>query len=308
MSGAVFVLWLLAANTALAAVLLSWGLFLRRDKCATLALLAFLVFVCPLVGPVFLGAGYLLGLLRRRQDLDMAEISFSKEREELLVPPNEEVERNIIPIRDAMAVSTATDTRRLINDILKTQGSRVRQGMAWAIDNADTEVSHYAAVAVIDALSDFRKKIQVMMAGIRRWPDNVDEVLEVLSYIQNILDMNVMNRTERASTIYLQQEAAGLLFEHNPWYLQENHYLWLVDHLIWAEDWAAAQLWVDRAISFVPDRLSTYKARLHLAYRQSDQAAFFTCLEDIKASSVTADSEVVEALRLFTRPGEAGSV
>ena len=131
-----------------------------------------------------------------------------------------------VAIRDAMAVSTATDTRRLINDILKTQGSRVRQGMAWAIDNADTEVSHYAAVAVIDALSDFRKKIQVMMAGIRRWPDNVDEVLEVLSYIQNILDSKHIAPLDHLRLDPVYYEADRSLFHR----LEQSYYPVSIPH------------------------------------------------------------------------------
>ncbi len=290
---------LMLLNAAIALGVVLYALLRARRARSTLILLSWLILICPVAGPVFLACGHLLSELSRKLDLDMEDINFSKQHEKVVLPPDSNAEMNLVPLNDAMAISDNGEVRKLLIDILKNDDLQALTGVARAIDDRDTEVSHYAAVAVLDSLSRFRANIQNHMANLRRYPDNIAANVNLLEYVHHMLEMNVMNDPERRSTINIEAEVAENLFQHNTWYMKGKHYLWLTDHLISVDDLSAAATWVERARRHYPDKLSTYKAWLHLAYARRDEAAFFECLAQIRASQVAVDKEIIDVLRVF---------
>lgn len=300
MSADLMVAVILVLNSLASVGLVLYALFRDSGKKKTLFMIAFLILICPVVGIAVFSFGHLFSQLHRKQDLELDDISFSRVREQQIIPPDIDAEMNIIPIKDAMTIANSTETRKLIIDILKNEDQQVSHGVVQAINNSDTEVSHYAAVAVIDALSEFRKKIQSLMSNLERYPDNVTANLSLLQYIQSMIELNVMSEDERISTIYMQHKAAEILYKHNVWFMKDIHYLWACDNMISISDYQAAETWVSRANEHCPNKLDTFKARLHLAYAKSDQKEFFRCLDDIRKSSIAIDNEIIEALRLYS--------
>lgn len=299
MSGNTTIIVILVMNTLVSIGIFIYAILRGIIARKTLILLSLLILISPIVGLIFLSVGQFLSLIYREKDIDMEDISFSKAREKVVLPPDISVDMNIVPIKDAMAIANTTETRKLIIDILKKEDQQSLKGIAQAIDNSDTEVSHYAAVVVIDTLSEFRKSIPNLMANLERYPDNVSANLSLFQYVQLTIELDVMNTYERLSTIYLQNDIAEILYTHNVWYMRGTHYLWICDNMISAGDYSAAGKWVDRAIQHSPDKIKTYKARLHLAYARADKDEFFRCLEDIRNSNVLADKEIIDVLRLY---------
>ena len=63
---------------------------------------------------------------------------------------------NITPMQEALVVSDVKRRRKMLLDVLKKDIRRSLGSIAIALNNPDSETSHYAASVIMDALSEFR--------------------------------------------------------------------------------------------------------------------------------------------------------
>jgi len=292
-------LLLLGADCLTAVCLFAAALFRRDGQRRTLFLYAWFTLICPVAGPLLFGLGHLIGITFHARHVDMATISFSRVREETVQPPDPETELNYVPLEDAVAFADIADLRRLLINILKTGDREMLFSVSRAINNPDTEVSHYSAAAVLDTLSDFRVSLHEYIERLRTDPDDVKTNVFILEYTYQILRMNVMNREEQEATVRLEDQIAETLFSHNLWYMKDEYYLWIIDLLISIRDYGRAEIWVGRAMQYQRRQLNAYKARLHLYYAKKDSRAFFSCIAELQSANVPVDKELLDLIRAY---------
>ena len=68
-------------------------------------ILSWFIFIVPLIGGLYILLGLLFNYLTKKRNVDLSEVSFCREGEKLILPPNKEAEMNYVPIYDAIAVS-----------------------------------------------------------------------------------------------------------------------------------------------------------------------------------------------------------
>jgi hypothetical protein len=290
---------LLGLNCLTAVGLFALAWFRKGGPRRTLLLYAWFTLVCPVAGPLLFGFSHLISAAFRARHVDMAAISFSRVREENVQPPDAETELNYVPLEDAVAFADITDLRRLLINILKTGDREMLASVSRAINNPDTEVSHYSAAAVLDTLSDFRVSLHEYIERLRTNPEDAAANVFILEYAHQILRMNVMNREEQEATIRLEDQIAETLFSHNLWYMKDEYYLWIIDLLISIRDFNRAEIWVGRAMQYQRQQLNAYKARLHLYYARQDSPAFFSCIRELQSANVPADQEMLDLIRAY---------
>lgn len=293
------VLVICVMNTLLALGVFIRTFFYKKDQRSTGFLLSWFIIIVPFFGPLYLLLGLFFRFLNRKNNVDMSDISFSQEREKLVLPPDKETEMNYAPIQDAMAVSDTSSLRRLILDTLRINVKQTVSSIAVAMNSKDTETSHYAASIILDALSEFRSTAQNMVEHMQKTPEDVEMNLLTFDYIYEILRMKIMTSVEQEAYIYTMDNVAENLFTHNLWYMTSAHYLNMTDLFISIKDFEMAEKWALRAIQYRPYFLDTYKANLHLTYSRHDHEAFFKCLNELKDSDVIADEEVLNLFRLY---------
>ncbi|NLL75922.1 MAG: hypothetical protein GX235_01540 [Clostridiales bacterium] len=276
-----------------------WACFQKKGRRSTGFLAAWFIFIVPFLGLLYLLLGYLISFLNRKKAVDMSDVSFSQEREKLVLPPDQETELNYVPIQDAMEVSDTLSLRRLILDALRNDAKRTVASIAVAMNSRDTETSHYAASVILDALSEFRSTAQNMIEHTQKLPEDVEMNLLTFNYIHDVLKMKIMTNMEQEAYIYTLDNVAENLFTHNLWYMTATHYLWMTDWFLSLKDYNMADKWVSRASKYRPYVLDTFKARLHLYYNQHNQPAFFECLNELRESDVKADEEILNLFRLY---------
>lgn len=277
--------------------------FQKKGRRSTMFLLSWFIFIVPFIGILYLLVGLFISFLNRKKNVDMSDVSFSQEREKLVLPPDQETEMNYVPIQDAMAVSDTASLRRLILDTLRNNAKKTVASIAVAMNSKDTETSHYAASIILDALSEFRSTAQNMIEHMQKLPEDVEMNLLTLDYIYEILSMKIMTSVEQEAYIYTIDNVAENLFTHNLWYMTATHYLWMTDLFISIKDYNMADKWASRAGQYRPYLLDTFKANLHLYYDQHNQTAFFECLNELRESDVIADEEILNLFRLYGRRG-----
>lgn len=293
------VLFLLIFNTLIAFFVFIAAFFQKKGRRSTAFMLSWFLFAVPLFGLLYILLGLFISFLNRKKNVDMSDISFSQEREKLVLPPDKETEMNYVPIQDAMAVSDTTSLRRLLLDTLRNNAKKTVSSIAIAMNSRDTETSHYAASIILDALSECRLTAQNMIEQMQKHPEDVEMNLLTLDYLHEILGMKIMNDIEQKSYIYIIDNVAENLFSHNLWYMTAAHYLWMTDLFITVKDYNMAEKWVSRAGLYRPYMLDTYKAYLHLYFEQQNQTAFFECLNELKDANIAADEEIMNLFRLY---------
>lgn len=294
-----YVLLLLLVNTLVAAGICIIGCFRPKGQRITWVQYGLIALFCPVVGEVFLGFWGIYSILSREVPVDMAEISFSQTREKKPQMPDRESERNLTSIDDAIAFSDNAEQRRLLIEVLKRNRRETLTSVVLAIDSEDTEVSHYAASAVQDALSEFRQTVQKLESALRNTPEDVELNLKTFEYLIDGLSLKIMTPIEHRSYVYVANNVAQNLFEHNVWYMDAAHYLMLVRQLLSVQDYALAQTWCARASEYRPDALETYKAWIRCCYEMGDREKFFALIDQFKNSSIKADREMLELIRMF---------
>ena len=293
------VLVILLLNYIISFIVFIVALLQKKGQRSTTFMLSWFVFIVPLFGILYIGLGRFVSFINRKKNVDMSDVSFSQEREELVLPPDREMEMNYAPIQDAMAVSDTASLRRLLLDTLRNNAKKTISSVAVAMNSKDTETSHYAASIILDALSECRSTAQNMIDQMQKNPEDVEMNLITFDYIHEILSLNIMNDVEQRSYIYIMDNVAENLFSHNLWYMTATHYLWMTDMFLSIKDYNMADKWVARAEEYRPYILDTYKASLHLHFERKNQTAFFKCLDDLREADIFIDEEVLNLFRLY---------
>ena len=105
---------------------------------------------------MFIGVGYFIYKIIFRQQVDLDDVIFSKERVRMHIKADEETERNMVPLEEALAVSDKKNLRALMMNIIKGDITKSLATIMLALNSQDSETSHYAASVLRDELNDFR--------------------------------------------------------------------------------------------------------------------------------------------------------
>ena len=81
---------------------------------------------------------------------------FSKERTDTLQRPDEDVEKNMVALEEALEVSDKKSLRTLMMNVIRGDYKHSLSAIALALNSEDSETAHYAASVLQEVLNDFR--------------------------------------------------------------------------------------------------------------------------------------------------------
>ena len=150
-------LLILIINGLLVLIYLVWNLIIRRkEKTLSTWMKAAVMLLCPAVGPLFVFLSFWLYKLVMSQNMDLSDVVFGKEKTEAFIWPDEEVERNMISIEDALEITDKKSLRTFIMNVIRGDYRNSLSSIALALNSEDSETAHYAASVLQDVLSEFR--------------------------------------------------------------------------------------------------------------------------------------------------------
>lgn len=264
--------------------------------------LRFIVMVlCPVIGPLFFLMGHLFYLIVFWKDVDLADVIFGKERTRTHMKAEEERERNIIPLEEAILVNEKKDLRMVMMNVLKEDIRNCLASITLALDSEDSEASHYAAAVLSDELNKFRIYVQRLWKEIQEEDEGESECEEMLlDYMDNILRQHIFSAHEQRKFVGILTEAAESLYGKNPSKLTLHRYEEVCLRSLEVKDYDSSGKWCGRMAEQFPEELLTYTCRLKLCFARQDKDAFFETLNALKKSDVVIDSETLELVRIFS--------
>ncbi len=265
-------------------------------------LLRFLVMVlCPVIGPLFFFMGQLFYLLVFWRDVDLADVIFSKERVRTRMKADEERERDIIPLEEAILVNEKKDLRMVMMNVIKEDIRNSLASITLALDSEDSEASHYAAAVLSDELNKFRLYVQRLWRQIQEEEPGETECEEILlDYMDNILRQRIFSDHEQRKFVNILTESAESLYGKDPSRLTLERYEEVCLRALEVKEFDRASKWCGRMKEQFPEELPSYTCRLKLSFARQDREDFFETLEALKRSNVVIDNETLELIRIFS--------
>lgn len=287
-------------NTLVVVVYLVVNRFRKKKNSRSGIMRAVVMLLCPITGPCFFLLAYLFYRLFLSAPVSLEDVIFSKERVRTFVHAEEDRERNIVPLEEAIEITNTDDLRDLMMNVVRGDIRNSLASISLALNSQDTETAHYAASVLQDALNDFRMNVQKQYQLVTEESDRQVVYAEALiEYMNQVLEQRVFTDMEQKDYVSIMDKVCEVLYEKGRERMTSSHYEAISLRLLETEDFENCQKWCERAEYQYPNTLATYTCQLKLYFNSGQKTRFFEVLDALKHSAVVIDSETLELIRAF---------
>ncbi|MBO4981519.1 MAG: hypothetical protein J6C84_06445 [Lachnospiraceae bacterium] len=291
----------LVVNALIVLGYLLWNLVIRKkENRRSFLICSVVMLLCPVAGPCFFLLAQLVYLIFFSEPVDLEDVIFSKERARTFVHAEEERERNMVPLEEAIAITDTMDLRNLMMNVVRGDIQKSLATISLALNSEDTETAHYAASVLQDALNDFRINVEKQYRKILQGDENQIFYAETLiDYMNQVLEQKVFTDMEQQKYVAMMDEVCEILYQNARQRMTSSQYEAVSLRLLGVEDYEACKKWCERAEYQYPNTLATYTCQLKLYFNSGQKEKFFEVIEELKHSAVVIDSETLELIRVF---------
>lgn len=111
-------IFLLIINLIIVLIYLIWNHIRRKERLGSVWMKAVMMLLCPVVGPMFVLLSFLLFKLFSSQGMDLSDVVFNKDHTENFLRPDEDMERNMVSLEEALEVTDKKSLRTLMLNAL----------------------------------------------------------------------------------------------------------------------------------------------------------------------------------------------
>ena len=294
----------LILNTLVAVIYGIWNFIqcrIREKSVKEYMIRMVIMLMCPVVGPMFFAVIKLIGVLFFRQNVDLADVIFSKERVTTYLHADEEQESNVVPIEEALVICDKGNLRNLMMNVVRGDVEESLASIALALNSDDSETSHYEATVLRDVLNDFRAHTQELFIVMNRnEKDSCEYACLLIEYMNGVLKQEVFQEAEQRSFVDMMEKACDYLYERDWRRLTPQYIGWLCDLFLKIQSYDKMKLWSDRGRDMYPDELIIYVCYLKYYFTVGKKKQFFEELDRLKQSDIVIDKETLELIRTFS--------
>lgn len=302
---------LLIGNAAITLLYSIWNLFRKKEKSRSWVIRACIMLLCPVVGLGYILLSWLLFRLVFHVRVDLSDVIFSKERVKTAIKANEELERNFVPMEEAIAVTDRRNLRELMLNIVREDYRDSLPSIALALNSPDSETSHYAASVLQGALNDFRvdvqKDYQKIMDELEK-PDYEHDptgnaeisAAALIEFMNEMLQKRVFTQLEQAHYAHLMDEVGEKLYFSQIYHMDGGLLEEIALRLLEIQDFPLCEKWSLRIVELYPETLSAFTTRLKLYFSNGERKKFFEVMEQLKKTDIVIDQETLELIRAFS--------
>ena len=292
---------LLLINLLIVICYLIWNILRKEERRKGFIIRCVVMFFCPVVGPCFFLISHVLYLVVFSDTVDLEDVIFSKERVKTYMHADEERERNIVPLEEAIEITDKDNLRVLMMNLVRGDIQQSLSKIAMALNSEDTETAHYAASVLQDTLNDFRNKVQQCSKIIEEDEEHqIDYACTLIEYMDAVLKQHVLTDVEQRTYVTLLDRICELVYNKARVRMLSTYYEAVSIRLLEVKDFDSSQKWCERAEYHHPNTLSTYTCQLKLYFTSNQKEKFFSVLDDLRTSQVVIDKETLEMIRVFT--------
>lgn len=291
---------LLGANVLVVAIYFIWNRVRKREKLIGYGSKAFVMLLCPVAGPLFIGLGYVLHRCFFYREVDLEAIIFKKDRVKTYQHADEERGRTMVSMEEALTVTDKDNLRALMLNIVRGDIQNSLASISLALDSEDSETSHYAASVLQDALNDFRTTVQKCRNEIEKQGENqIEYIVMLIDYMDRVLRQQVFTDMEQRTFVAWMDEMCEILYSRAREQMTSFHFEAVSLRHLEIGEYTVCEKWCERARGCYPNTLSTYTCQLKLYFSNGDRKRFFDVMEELRDSNIVIDNETLELIRVF---------
>lgn len=295
------ILILLVLNAVAALICLIWNK-IRGTKQHWVKF--FIMLICPVAGFLYFVLSWLFCKIASGvgMGIDLKDVIFGKDRVKTQIKADENREKNILPLEEAVLVEDSKNQRLAMMNAIKGDISEALAAISLALGSKDSETAHYAASALGSVLNEFRITVSKMMQKLEEEePEETQTEEELLNYMDKVLRQRVFSDLEQDRFVHIMERAAEELYKKNASRLTPEQYESVCLRLLEINDTEQSKKWCDRQAEQYPEQLSSYTCRLKLYFTLREREKFFHTMDELKKSKVVINSETLEIIRIFSR-------
>lgn len=303
-SGIIFFI-VLVVNMLIAVVYLIWYLIFKKDtdNRKQYVMNMVIMLLCPVVGILYFFLAFLKFHFIKLGERDLSDVEFSKKRQASRVKADEERERNIVAVGEAILVSDQEQKRANMLNVLLGDTEEALSSIALALNSDDSEVAHYAASFLQSKMDTFRENVSRMQKKIEE-NDVEDEeyqehILELIRYMNHMLKQKVFMQVEQVDYVNQMEQLCEKLFQNARNRIPPECYEWILGRIMDLGEYERAEIWGYRFSEQYPDVLSSFTLRLKLYFETNRKEEFFEVMSQLRASDVLIDNRTLEMIRMI---------
>lgn len=294
-----FIIFLIV-NLIVTALYLIIGLFSEKTDRRLIIMRCIVMFCAPGVGALLFFLSWLSYMIFFREEVDLSDVVFSKDREKEIIRTNEERDRNVVPLEEAIEVTGNTELRNLVMSIAQGDVEKSLASISLALNSEDSETAHYAASVLQETLNEFRLKVSKDYQVVQRRGENIaEEATDLARYMNKYLAQKVFTDMEQKSFVGMLENVVTILHEEKPEAVTSELYEMVAMRLLEINEYEKCEVWANRSMDMYPNTLSSYTNKLKLYFNSENKNKFFMTLEDLKKSSVIIDKDTLALIRTF---------
>ena len=305
-SGIIFCIMLIL-NTLIALGYLIWYLIFKKDtdNRKQYMMHTVIMLLCPVVGILYFFLAFLKYHFVKLGERDLTDVEFSKKRHIPKVKADEERERNIVAVEEAILVSDQEKKRANMLNVLLGETDESYSAIALALDSDDSEVAHYAASFLQSKMDTFRENVRKTQQNIAESDIQEEEcqeqVLELIKYMNHMLKQKVFTRVEQVDFVEQMEQLCETLFQNARNKMTQKCYESIMGRMMELQEYEKAELWGDRFCEQYSNLLASYTFRLKLYFETKEKDKFFEVLDQLRASPDMVDNKTLELIRMIQR-------
>lgn len=205
-------------------------------------------------------------------------------------------ELDIIPIEEAMAVSSNVEKRELLLEQLKKGVDQNYKVILPA--GEDSEAAYYVAAAKMEVLRQKREKVENLQVAVKDKGADLAAMHAYLSGLKEYLETGILE--EKEAVLYREEYCAYFmkLRKADIAEITEEEVTYYLDSLIFFGDEEEAEnVW-----KICPEDKKSeagYRLILNMYYNSKDQRKFFRCLKELEDSEIPLSTEGLMLLRFW---------
>lgn len=206
-------------------------------------------------------------------------------------------ETNVIPIEDALILNENQVKRKMLLNLLKEESIQNVEVLKFALENDDTETSHYAATAIMEIKRKLLNSMQTIEVQVNENPNNLQTLAAYQEVIKQYLNSGFIDEKTYLKNMYTYSALLKKMIEidcNNPRYFIEK-----ISSDLTLAQYHEARQFCDQFLSVHPLVEDAYFLDMKIHYAMKDQNAFAKSISILRNSNVKLSPKGLSRLRFW---------
>lgn len=207
--------------------------------------------------------------------------------------------KDIVPIEDAIVLNSNNVKRRLIKDILKKDFDSNLEILTKALNDEDTETSHYAATAITELKSRLLILLQKRAYEYNKNPKSKKRIINYLEIIKKCIDSKLFYINGEKKLEYQYKMILEGYISNSGIKVSEKYFKELIKICIEIKQYDEAIRYANQYRKIYRYSQSPYLLLLEVYYKLKDKELFDKTLTELRESKIKLDKYSLDILRFW---------